>query len=71
MQAWRMAIAQGKAARSHPEIKEEERMDNVRIVELQKIRDDLTRTKETLGALISWMAHSAHRAEVLLKQLMD
>jgi hypothetical protein len=46
-------------------------MDNVRIVELQKIRDDLTRTKETLGALISWMAHSAHRAEVLLKQLMD
>lgn len=52
-------------------------MDQLRIAELQKLRDDLAHTKETLGTLISWMAQSANspiradEANVLLKQLVD
>lgn len=52
-------------------------MDNLRIAELQAVRDDLARTKEVLGTLISWIASSAnspirlHEAEALLKKLIN
>jgi hypothetical protein len=52
-------------------------MDNLRIVEVQRIRDDLARTKDVLGTLIAWMAQSANspiradEAEQLLRRLVD
>jgi hypothetical protein len=50
-------------------------MENIRIAEIKAIRDDLARTKEVLGTLISWMAQSANspirvdEAEKLLRLL--
>lgn len=50
-------------------------MNELRIAEVQAIRDDLARTKEVLGTLISWMAQSANspirfdEANKLIKQL--
>jgi hypothetical protein len=47
-----------------------------RDAELTTIRNDLARTKEVLGTLISWMAQSANspirrdEAEKLIKQLI-
>jgi len=44
--------------------------------ELQRVRDDLARTKEVLGTLISWMAQSANspiradEAKALIKRLV-
>lgn len=52
-------------------------MDKLRIAELEKIRNDLARMRETLGTLISWMAQSANspirrdEANTLLQQLVD
>ena len=51
-------------------------MNDLRIAELQATRDDLARTKEVLGTLISWMAQSANspiridEANQLLKRLI-
>lgn len=51
-------------------------MNELRIAEVQAIRDDLARTKEVLGTLISWMAQSANspirpdEATKLLRQLI-
>lgn len=50
-------------------------MNELRIAEVQAVRDDLARTKEVLGTLISWMAQSANspirveEAQKLLKKL--
>ncbi len=52
-------------------------MDKLRIEDVQAIRDDLARTKETLGTLISWMVQSANspirpdEAAVLLRKLAE
>ena len=35
-------------------------MNELRTAEVQAIRDDLARTTEVLGTLISWMAQSAN-----------
>lgn len=51
-------------------------MNELRVAEVQAIRDDLARTKEVLGSLISWIAQSANspisrtEAEMLLKRLV-
>jgi hypothetical protein len=51
-------------------------MNDLRIAEVQKLRDDLARTKETLGTLIFWMVQSANspiredEADKLLKMLV-
>jgi hypothetical protein len=53
----------------------EQSMNDLRIAEMQAIRDDLARTKEVLGTLIMWMAQSANspirtdEAVKLMKQL--
>jgi len=45
--------------------------------ELQKLRDDLARTKEVLGTLITWMVQSANspirgdEAERLIRKLIN
>ena len=45
--------------------------------EIQKLRDDLARTKEVLGTLISWIVQSANspirgdEAATLIKKLTD
>ena len=50
-------------------------MNDLRIAEVQRLRDDLARTKETLGTLITWMTQSANspirvdEAKRLLKML--
>lgn len=50
-------------------------MDNLRVAEVQAIRDDLARTKEVLGTLIAWMVQSANspirldEAQKLLERL--
>lgn len=34
--------------------------DKQRIADIQALRDDLAKTKDTLGALITWIAQSAN-----------
>jgi hypothetical protein len=50
-------------------------MNDLRLAELQAVRDDLARTKDVLGTLIAWMVQSANspirfdEAEQLLRRL--
>ena len=52
-------------------------MNDLDAAEIQAIRDDLARTKEVLGTLISWMAQSAtapirsDEARTLIKKLVQ